>query len=427
MRQYRYFSSELMLIVLAISAIFSLGQAQAATLEGDDAPPIKIIIGPQPNMDSQPNIDHQPNINEIAIAPPPPQFTFDVDGTLTYDTVLYQGYHSLQGLTKGYTNESGFRRARLAVSGVLFRDWGYGVGLNFTDAINLVGRSGTGQVFRPSYSLSYLGFSNVEIAVGQISEPFSLETATSSSDTTFMERGLPNAFSPPSNLGIRISAAPVKEFYLEVGGYTEDHTNLNNLKKSFTGRVTHAPINTKNWTLHFGTMGSYRLLKDRRQRYRSRAESSLTPAWFTTGTIKDVDKVVLTGLETAAVWGSVSVQAEYERANISLGDGDQRQRVDGYYVYASWFLTGESRPYKKGSFESIKPRNDGGAWEVAVRKSAINDKINSDENMSDITLGLNWYINKKARLMANYVYVNHKKESVYGNARIYQMRGQIEF
>lgn len=427
MRQYRYFSSELMLIVLVVSAIFALGQPQAATLEGDETHPIQIIIGPKPKIGSQPNIDPQPNINKIAISPPPPQFTYDVDGAISYDTVLYQGYHSLQGLTKGYTYENEFRRARLGLTGTLYGVWDIGVGLNFTDSINLLGRSATGQVFRPSYSISYSGFSNVEIAGGQISEPFSLERATSSSDTTFMERGLPNAFSPSRNLGIRISAAPAKEFYLEGGGFMEDHKNLNNLKKSFTGRVAYAPINTKDWTLHFGTMGSYRLLKDHRQRYRSRAESSLTPAWFTTGTIKDVDKVVLTGLETATVLGSVSVQAEYERADISLGDGDQRQRIDGYYVYASWFLTGESRPYKKGSFDSIKPKNDGGAWEVAVRKSAINHKIDSGEKLSDITLGLNWYINKKARLMANYVYVNHKKESVYGNARIFQMRCQIEF
>ncbi|MEQ1812827.1 MAG: porin [Candidatus Nitrotoga sp.] len=415
-----------MLIVLVVSAIFALGQPQAATLE-EGSSPIRIIIGPQPDIGSQSDIGSQPEINKAVIAPSPSQFTYDVGGTLIYDVVRYQGYHSLQGLTTGYTSESGFRRARLAIDGALYGDWEYDVGLNFTDAINLLGSNSTGQIFRPSYSISYSGFSKVEIAGGQISEPFSLEGATSSSDITFMERGLPHAFSPPSNLGIRISAAPTKEFYLAVGGFTEDPRNINNLKKSFTGRVAYAPIHTKNRILHLGTMASYRLLKDRRQRYRSRAESSLTPAWFTTGTIGDVDRVVLTGLETAAVWGSVSVQTEYERADISLGDGDQRRRVDGYYVYASWFLTGESRPYKNGSFDSIKPKNGSGAWEVAVRNSAINDRINNGSKMSDITLGLNWYINKYARLMANYVYVNHKKDNVHGNARIFQMRGQIDF
>lgn len=421
MLQNQFFSVGLIFIILVVSAVFSLGQTQAATLEGDDAPPVQIIIGPQPN------IDHEPKINEIAISPPPALFTSKVEGSITYDTVLYQGYHSLQGLTKGYTYESGFRRARLGVSGALNGVWEYNINLNFVDAINLLGRGATGQVFRPTYSVTYSGFSNVEIAGGQLSEPFSLESATSSSDTTFMERGLPNAFSPPSNLGIRISATPAKELYLQVGGYKEDHNNLNNLKQSITGRVAYAPINTKSWTQHFGTMVSHRLLNDNRQRFRARAESSLPPAWFTTGTIKDVDKVVLSGFETATVWGSASLQAEYEQASISNDDTDQKQLIDGYYVFASWFLTGESRPYKEGSFDSIKPNNDCGAWEVAVRKSAINDKINNGEKLSDITLGLNWYINKNARLMMNYVYANHKKGSVHGNARIYQMRGQIEF
>lgn len=52
-------------------------------------------------------------------------------------------------------------------------------------------------------------------------------------------------------------------------------------------------------------------------RYRARAESDLAPAWFRAGTIRNVDHIVLTGLEAAAVEGTVSLQAEYVRSDVS--------------------------------------------------------------------------------------------------------------
>ena len=49
--------------------------------------------------------------------PKNPQFTFKLGGLLMYDAVWYQGHDALQGKTTGYTDESGFRRARLSAQG----------------------------------------------------------------------------------------------------------------------------------------------------------------------------------------------------------------------------------------------------------------------------------------------------------------------
>ena len=112
--------------------------------------------------------------------------------------------------------------------------------------------------------------------------------------------------------------------------------------------------------------------------------------------------------------------------------------VDGWYVYASWFLTGESRPYKfkKGAFGRVKPRNGYGAWELAGRVSELdlNDKDIRGGEERNWTLGLNWYINPNVRVVANYINVDNDifaddDGDVRGNddPTIFQTRLQLDF
>ncbi len=94
----------------------------------------------------------------------------------------------------------------------------------------------------------------------------------------------------------------------------------------------------------------------------------------------------------------------------------------GGYVYASWFLTNDARNYDfgTGSFIDVIPNSplfnagwvngwgDGwGALEVAARLSYVDltdeDIIGGRE--SNISLGLNWYMNRDVRLMTNLVKV----------------------
>jgi phosphate-selective porin OprO/OprP len=86
----------------------------------------------------------------------------------------------------------------------------------------------------------------------------------------------------------------------------------------------------------------------------------------------------------------------------------------GAYFYASWILTGESRNYNAGNgyFQPLKPskplRHGGwGAFEVAARASYVDltDQDITGGEESNVSLGLNWYLNDQFRIMTNLIKV----------------------
>ncbi len=82
--------------------------------------------------------------------------------------------------------------------------------------------------------------------------------------------------------------------------------------------------------------------------------------------------------------------------------------MDGFYVQAAYTLTGETRGYKAGSgaFAAIKPKGDGGAWEVVARYEDADIDVPGRSLSADLermVLGVNWYVNKNVKFMLNYV------------------------
>ena len=169
-------------------------------------------------------------------------------------------------------------------------------------------------------------------------------------------------------------------------------------------------------------------------RFRARPESHLAPRVVDTRTIP-AEHGDIVGAEVAWVHGPFSLQGEYVHAFMQ---GDRHWVGDPDFcaasVQASYFLTGEHRPYKtsNGTFDKVKPlepfSKDGGsgAWEVAARYSYLNlsDDGVRGGRLKDTTLGLNWYLNNNLRIMWNYVHAN---PSDGGDANIFQMRLQLAF
>ena len=96
--------------------------------------------------------------------------------------------------------------------------------------------------------------------------------------------------------------------------------------------------------------------------------------------------------------------------------------MDGFYVQAAYTFTGETRGYKAGSgaFAAIKPKDEGGAWEVVARYEDAEVDIPGRSLSADLermVLGVNWYVNKNVKFMLNYV--DSEMEGCSGGTRTF--------
>ena len=122
--------------------------------------------------------------------------------------------------------------------------------------------------------------------------------------------------------------------------------------------------------------------------------------------------------EAAGIYGPASLQLEYASAKLKDGPVDVADAdTDAWYIYVSYYLTGESRNYnwKSGAYKQARVKNpltEGGtgAWEVALRYTSGEydnvDGLAADPSTADIlTAGVNWYPVNSIRFSGNYVKV----------------------
>ena len=324
-----------------------------------------------------------------------------------------------------------FRRARLYISGTIYDD------LEFVAQYDFAGGDA-------DFKDVYMGLKNVpyvgRVRVGQFKEPFSLEELTSSNYITFMERSLVNTFAPSRNVGVMAMNTMLdKRMTWAVGVFrqTDDFGNGSGGRDyNVTGRLTGLPWYEEDGRklLHVGLAYTHQNYDDDEFRIRSRPESHLAPNLVDTGTFP-AEYGDLIGTEAALVYGPFSLQAEYVHSFI---EGRTHFVGDSTFcaasVQASYFLTGEHRPYSTSSaaFDRVRPKEnftpDGGsgAWELAARYSYLdlNDGPVRGGRLDDFTLGVNWYLNPNARVMWNYVFAN---PSEGGDANMFQWRFQLAF
>lgn len=341
-------------------------------------------------------------------------------GRLHADAAWYDEDRTLL-LNNGTDSGTEFRRARLFVSGQVLDDWRFRFEHDFAAKRD----------FRiKSAWVAYKGFKPVTIRVGNVLQPFSLEEMTSSNQIIFMERSLANAFTRDYKLGALLTtygdnwggAAGVFGNHIRSGG--DDGWGL-------AGRFTLSPVNNDREVVHLGIAAEYR--EPDKVSYSARPESHrVDNRLISTGTISNVDATVTLGLEAAATRGPLRVQAEYMQAGVSTTTGTDAD-FSGWYAAASWLLTGEQRSYnsKKGTFRKLRPQSHYGAWEVAARYSALDlqDGGITGGEESNVTLALNWYVNRNVRLMANYIFADADPNSggLDDSPEIFQLRGQVVF
>jgi phosphate-selective porin OprO and OprP len=261
--------------------------------------------------------------------------------------------------------------------------------------------------------VAYKGFENTTIKVGNFIAPFDGENMMSSNNLKLMERSLPATLAP--NFLVGAAATYKGENWSLAGGYFEnplenDPLALQDEGKSVVGRFVFSPIKEKRQVLHFAVAAERRELDNNAtSRVSAHPEFGLTGVTLiNTPSLAGVDGFTNFNIEAAYMNGPFLVKAQrITRKNDAPTLGDPE--YSGGSIEAAWAITGERQRYSSsaGTFGSIKTRRSSrlGAFEVAARYSTLNlsDASVAGGEQSNWTVGANWYVNRNARLMLNYV------------------------
>ncbi|HEV2560538.1 MAG TPA: porin [Rhizomicrobium sp.] len=330
------------------------------------------------------------------------------------------------------------RRAQLGVQGKLFGDWSYFVNTEFG------GSGGTESQGRiQSLYIQYDGLKPFAVRIGAYPPAAGLEDSTSSSDTLFLERAAPSDILRNTVGGDGRDAASV--FYAGdgffaalswTGGKVADAAVFDE-QNAALGRVSYLAYSDRDAKLVLSASGAHVFRPAdtapgpnvaRTLTLSSAPEltvDSTGTKLISTGAI-DANSATIWGAEAALQWHSLYAQGGYFDYRINqrlLTPPPALPKSDldfnGWYLQASWVLTGETRVYKTDSaaFASPKPDSVWGAWELGARYSVLDLNDNSG-NAGLVTggvrggeqkiwsAGINWYPNSALRFAADYQHID---------------------
>ena len=368
--------------------------AKVAELEARTDAQSDINIGTQQNIENiaatTPKVETK---GGIKVTSPDRKFEASIGGRMHFDAYAFDRD------VVATTGTSEFRRARLTLAGKAL-GWDYRLEQDFAAGTNLEG-------LRDAHISTALWGGRATI--GHFKPYRSMEELTSSNEIPMMERtfasssGLFNGRQYQQGVGYQRSA----------DNYTAGFTVFNlrspagprNEGMGAAGRVTWAPINNDNDTLHFGTWGS---LENANQgsadlsavaNYAGRRGPVQTIA-TTTGASRN--QVTSYGLEAAGAFGPLFFQGEYVNATFGQPLG-RDQDVVTWYLQGSWLINGGHRGYKSATGVFAAPRvTDKGLWELAARYDTIENRDIANRRATYVILGVNYYVNANLRFMFNY-------------------------
>lgn len=347
------------------------------------------------------------------------KFTFKPRGTLEID---YAGFVSRKG---GYdfSNGTQIRRGRFGFDGKAFGTFGYRMEAEFVG----------GNVTLLDAFVSYTGVKNWAFTIGNQKAPAGLEANSSDSVNEFLERGMANvafgAVGGERRIGISAQYARAP-FTVTLGVFGAGEAvgrsaTTPDEAYSVNGRVTWEPINEDGRVVHLGASSYYATNFDGNTiTLRDRPGTRVDGGYLVSATIAGSNpaggrptgarNAIFYGLEGAAVWGPVSIQGEYSHLTVNRFDAAPALNFDGYYIFGSVFLTGESRAFRQGLIDRVKPirafdpaSGNWGAFELALRYDRLNlteRKLSPlDRDGHTITAALNWYLNGNVKVDFNYI------------------------
>lgn len=288
-------------------------------------------------------------------------------------------------------------------------------------------------------SKALLGRDAGKFRIGQMKLPLGFEGNTATRNSGFMENSLPTqAFYQGRRIGV--DWAFERPRYLLNAGYYGQDLQGNNNGNTAAARAAWTPFKAAGRVLHLGVSASEERPHSEINglgaqvlpsvRWRAKPEASLTTVRLVdSGTLTQVDRIRRSGLEALWIGGPYSLQGEYLRQKTDRDAGLPSYSADGFYLFGSWLLTGESRPYAGGNVGNPKPAAGHGAVELLARYSSID--LDSDGiaggRQHNWTLGANWYLRQNFKFQANYVQANAERGALSASPRVLELRAQLSF
>lgn len=429
-------------------------------------PPPAILEGTQ--------FGYAPTPSPAATTQAPPKFpTVQVNGFFQADAIYFDQSNGNRLQLGDIQDGAGFRRTRLSASGAVAPNVNYFVQMDF----GFFGRPTFTDVWAEVNEIPWLG----TVRAGQWKQPYGLEVQTSVRYQTFIERSLLfQTFDPFRHIGIGFyNNSPDENWTWAMSGFRVGQDQFgndigDNGGWSSAGRLTHLlyfndykDASKRLEYLHIG--GAYWFGDPGKDltRFATIPEAFVGEFGVPAGTVPGSSKVniptiaigtppfVDTGLiatntfthiagELLWAHGPITWQNEIQMANVAQVGGPQLQ-FWGFYSEWMLFLTGESRPYnrKLGALDRITPLRPfirqadcemgPGAWEMALRVSHVDldDNNVAGGRLTDLTAGVNWYLNGYTKVQFNYIraMLNRNFNGVNGptDADIYGVRMQVDF
>lgn len=334
----------------------------------------------------------------------------------------------------------GFRRVRLEFSGDIQETMFWRLQVDFADPET------------PALKDAFIGFKelprNQTLRIGHQKRPIGLDAWNSSRFNIFTERPLVvEALNEDARrLGVTVYGhADDESFNWQYGIFQlenspADGENIGDaMQYSLNARVSGTPwydeTSGGRGYFHWGTAfmaanpdgdSTAATTSANQGRFRTRMSNRSSSRWLDTGRIAGAEWYETLAFETMLNVGAFQMSGEYmqtwlQRDSVTAGTGPDLS-FQGYYVQASYFLTGEHIPVKRsvGSINRIKPfenfflvdkccgeRGRGwGAWQVAGRFGMLDISDNDIRGgVGRLATGaVNWYWTPYSRMQFNLLY-----------------------
>ncbi|MXP08647.1 OprO/OprP family phosphate-selective porin [Pseudoblastomonas halimionae] len=354
-------------------------------------------------------------------------WSFKPFGRLQYDAGA-TSVPDATGRSDGWGNE--LRRARLGVTGDMPDGFAYKIEVDFA-----------GNEVEITDAIVAYGTGDLEITLGQHNNFQSLEELTSSRFLSLLERAaFTDAFGFERRVGV--SAQYKGDLMLVQGGvFTDNIGDLSNRNWSVDGRIVAMPrLGTTR--LHFGGSAHYAEYEAGTVlRYRQRPQVHFTPERFVDTGGMSAQSETGFGLEAAAIAGRFHAASEAFWQTVDRPGALSDPTFFGGYAEAGLFLTGDTRGYKGGKFDRVKPTSPVGEGGIGAVQIVLRyDYLDLDSGailggrQTGYLASLIWTPTDYTRLMLDYgriefdgaAYAGPAGSTSYG-ADVVGVRGQVDF